>query len=190
MKTERACNFSLSVLHCAPLHEIFFFTSDLWACLNLCLSLWFFQQFRVPQPPHPLCKVSPIQPSQHWRRDTHMPDTHRLPWVNTHARTHTNTHSKFDINNMDMFTSAVLHFCCYYMFLACKWKTAFDTFTLQQSTLQNPAVPSVVCICAGLSGPKHRSHQMTTKISNHFISFKDCCAGTQCTHPSCLGFFS
>ncbi|XP_045908058.1 thymocyte selection-associated high mobility group box protein TOX isoform X2 [Micropterus dolomieu] len=35
-------------------------------------------QFRVPQPPHPLSKVTP--PSQHWRRDTHMADTHRLPW--------------------------------------------------------------------------------------------------------------
>ncbi|KAF1383290.1 hypothetical protein PFLUV_G00130320 [Perca fluviatilis] len=35
-------------------------------------------QFRVPQPPHPLSKMNP--PSQHWRRDTHMPDTHRLPW--------------------------------------------------------------------------------------------------------------
>ncbi|KAK1878883.1 Thymocyte selection-associated high mobility group box protein TOX, partial [Dissostichus eleginoides] len=38
--------------------------------------------FRVPQPPHPLSKVTQSnQPSQHWRRDTHMPDTHRLPWV-------------------------------------------------------------------------------------------------------------
>ncbi|XP_040912236.1 thymocyte selection-associated high mobility group box protein TOX isoform X2 [Toxotes jaculatrix] len=38
-------------------------------------------QFRVPQPPHPLSKVSPPnQASQHWRRDTHMTDTHRLPW--------------------------------------------------------------------------------------------------------------
>nr|XP_019956739.1 PREDICTED: thymocyte selection-associated high mobility group box protein TOX-like [Paralichthys olivaceus] len=38
-------------------------------------------QFRVPQPPQPLCKVSPTnQPTQHWRRDTHMPDSHRLPW--------------------------------------------------------------------------------------------------------------
>ncbi|XP_068455562.1 thymocyte selection-associated high mobility group box protein TOX isoform X2 [Clinocottus analis] len=38
-------------------------------------------QFRVPQPPHPLSKVTPPnQPSQHWRRDTHMADSHRLPW--------------------------------------------------------------------------------------------------------------
>ncbi|XP_047446588.1 thymocyte selection-associated high mobility group box protein TOX isoform X2 [Mugil cephalus] len=38
-------------------------------------------QFRVPQPPHPLSKVTPPnQPSQHWRRDTHMGNTHRLPW--------------------------------------------------------------------------------------------------------------
>ncbi|XP_042285649.1 thymocyte selection-associated high mobility group box protein TOX isoform X2 [Thunnus albacares] len=38
-------------------------------------------QFRVPQPPHPLSKVTPHNPpSQHWRRDTHMADTHRLPW--------------------------------------------------------------------------------------------------------------
>ncbi|XP_070775683.1 thymocyte selection-associated high mobility group box protein TOX [Enoplosus armatus] len=38
-------------------------------------------QFRVPQPPHPLSKVTPPNPpSQHWRRDTHMADTHRLPW--------------------------------------------------------------------------------------------------------------
>ncbi|KAL3054512.1 hypothetical protein OYC64_017450 [Pagothenia borchgrevinki] len=38
-------------------------------------------QFRVPQPPHPLSKgTQSNQPSQHWRRDTHMPDTHRLPW--------------------------------------------------------------------------------------------------------------
>ncbi|XP_037644288.1 thymocyte selection-associated high mobility group box protein TOX [Sebastes umbrosus] len=38
-------------------------------------------QFRVPQPPHPLSKVTPSNPpSQHWRRDTHMADTHRLPW--------------------------------------------------------------------------------------------------------------
>ncbi|XP_061550254.1 thymocyte selection-associated high mobility group box protein TOX isoform X4 [Phycodurus eques] len=38
-------------------------------------------QFRVPQPPQPLNKVTPPNPaSQHWRRDTHMHDTHRLPW--------------------------------------------------------------------------------------------------------------
>lgn len=38
-------------------------------------------QFRVPQPPHPLSKVTPPNPpSQHWRRDAHMADTHRLPW--------------------------------------------------------------------------------------------------------------
>ncbi|CAK6969441.1 thymocyte selection-associated high mobility group box protein TOX [Scomber scombrus] len=38
-------------------------------------------QFRVPQPPHPLSKASPHNPpSQHWRRDTHMADNHRLPW--------------------------------------------------------------------------------------------------------------
>ncbi|KAM9350197.1 thymocyte selection-associated high mobility group box protein TOX [Symphorus nematophorus] len=38
-------------------------------------------QFRVPQPPHPLSKGTPPNPpSQHWRRDTHMADTHRLPW--------------------------------------------------------------------------------------------------------------
>ncbi|XP_033507201.1 thymocyte selection-associated high mobility group box protein TOX isoform X2 [Epinephelus lanceolatus] len=38
-------------------------------------------KFRVPQPPHPLSKVTPPNPpSQHWRRDTHMADTHRLPW--------------------------------------------------------------------------------------------------------------
>ncbi|XP_070829478.1 thymocyte selection-associated high mobility group box protein TOX [Chaetodon trifascialis] len=38
-------------------------------------------QFRVPQPPHPLSKVTPHNPpSQHWRRDTHMADSHRLPW--------------------------------------------------------------------------------------------------------------
>ncbi|XP_036940883.1 thymocyte selection-associated high mobility group box protein TOX isoform X3 [Acanthopagrus latus] len=36
-------------------------------------------QFRVPQPPHPLNKVTPPN-SQHWKRDTHMADTHRLPW--------------------------------------------------------------------------------------------------------------
>lgn len=35
-------------------------------------------QFRVPHPPHPLSKVTP--PSQHWRRETHMAETHRLPW--------------------------------------------------------------------------------------------------------------
>ncbi|XP_061653854.1 thymocyte selection-associated high mobility group box protein TOX isoform X4 [Phyllopteryx taeniolatus] len=39
-------------------------------------------QFRVPQPPQPLSKVTPPNPaSQHWRRDTHMHDTHRLPWM-------------------------------------------------------------------------------------------------------------
>ncbi|XP_022617549.1 thymocyte selection-associated high mobility group box protein TOX isoform X2 [Seriola dumerili] len=39
-------------------------------------------QFRLPQPPHALYKVtSPNQSSQHWRRDTHMTDTHRLPWT-------------------------------------------------------------------------------------------------------------
>ncbi|XP_061695825.1 thymocyte selection-associated high mobility group box protein TOX isoform X3 [Syngnathoides biaculeatus] len=38
-------------------------------------------QFRVPQPPQPLSKVTPPNPaSQNWRRDTHMHDTHRLPW--------------------------------------------------------------------------------------------------------------
>ncbi|XP_077581222.1 thymocyte selection-associated high mobility group box protein TOX isoform X2 [Stigmatopora nigra] len=38
-------------------------------------------QFRVPQPPQPLSKVTPSNPSSHhWRRDTHMADTHRLPW--------------------------------------------------------------------------------------------------------------
>ncbi|XP_077954981.1 thymocyte selection-associated high mobility group box protein TOX isoform X3 [Gasterosteus aculeatus] len=38
-------------------------------------------KFRVPQPPHPLGKVTPPnQPSHHWRRDTHMADSHRLPW--------------------------------------------------------------------------------------------------------------
>ncbi|CAJ1071415.1 thymocyte selection-associated high mobility group box protein TOX [Xyrichtys novacula] len=37
-------------------------------------------QFRVPQPPHSLSKVTPNLPSQHWRRDAHMGDTHRLPW--------------------------------------------------------------------------------------------------------------
>ncbi|XP_008332897.1 thymocyte selection-associated high mobility group box protein TOX isoform X2 [Cynoglossus semilaevis] len=39
-------------------------------------------QFRAPQPPNPLSKVSPQnQPSQqHWRREQHMSDTHRLPW--------------------------------------------------------------------------------------------------------------
>ncbi|KAM9322692.1 thymocyte selection-associated high mobility group box protein TOX [Pholidichthys leucotaenia] len=38
-------------------------------------------QFRVPQPPHPASKVTPPNPpSQHWRRETHMGDTHRLPW--------------------------------------------------------------------------------------------------------------
>ncbi|XP_077392995.1 thymocyte selection-associated high mobility group box protein TOX isoform X2 [Festucalex cinctus] len=38
-------------------------------------------QFRVPHPPQPLSKVTPPTPtSQHWRRDAHMPDTHRLPW--------------------------------------------------------------------------------------------------------------
>ncbi|XP_071368334.1 thymocyte selection-associated high mobility group box protein TOX [Centroberyx affinis] len=38
-------------------------------------------QFRVPQPPHPHSKVAPHNPaSQHWRRDTHTADTHRLPW--------------------------------------------------------------------------------------------------------------
>ncbi|XP_030259048.1 thymocyte selection-associated high mobility group box protein TOX isoform X2 [Sparus aurata] len=36
-------------------------------------------KFRVPQPPHPLNKVTPPN-SQHWRRDTHVADTHRLPW--------------------------------------------------------------------------------------------------------------
>ncbi|XP_034038863.1 thymocyte selection-associated high mobility group box protein TOX isoform X2 [Thalassophryne amazonica] len=38
-------------------------------------------QFRVPQPPHFLSKVtSPSPPSQQWRRDTHMASTHCLPW--------------------------------------------------------------------------------------------------------------
>lgn len=38
-------------------------------------------QFRVPQPPHPLGKVTPPNPgSQQWRRDLHMADSHRLPW--------------------------------------------------------------------------------------------------------------
>ncbi|CAN9503414.1 unnamed protein product [Ophioblennius macclurei] len=38
-------------------------------------------QFRVPQPPHPLSKVTPPNPaSQHWRRDSPMADAHRLPW--------------------------------------------------------------------------------------------------------------
>ncbi|KAM3605240.1 uncharacterized protein V6R79_022838 [Siganus canaliculatus] len=38
-------------------------------------------KFRVPQPPHPLNKVTPPNPpSQQWRRDTHMTDSHRLPW--------------------------------------------------------------------------------------------------------------
>ncbi|XP_026229367.1 thymocyte selection-associated high mobility group box protein TOX [Anabas testudineus] len=38
-------------------------------------------QFRVPQSSHSLSKVTqPNPPSQHWRRDTHMADTHRLPW--------------------------------------------------------------------------------------------------------------
>ncbi|XP_068605368.1 thymocyte selection-associated high mobility group box protein TOX [Brachionichthys hirsutus] len=38
-------------------------------------------QFRVPQPPHPLGKVTPHnQAPQQWRRDTHMADSHRLPW--------------------------------------------------------------------------------------------------------------
>nr|XP_046263704.1 thymocyte selection-associated high mobility group box protein TOX isoform X2 [Scatophagus argus] len=38
-------------------------------------------QFRVPQPPHPVSKVTPPNPpSQHWRRDAHVTDTHRLPW--------------------------------------------------------------------------------------------------------------
>nr|XP_020485625.1 thymocyte selection-associated high mobility group box protein TOX isoform X1 [Labrus bergylta] len=38
-------------------------------------------QFRVPQPPHPLNKVTPHnQPAQHWRRDAHMGDSQRLPW--------------------------------------------------------------------------------------------------------------
>ncbi|KAM4551682.1 thymocyte selection-associated high mobility group box protein TOX isoform 2-T2 [Odontesthes bonariensis] len=38
-------------------------------------------QFRVPQPPHPLSKVTPPNPpSQHWRREAHMADIHRLPW--------------------------------------------------------------------------------------------------------------
>ncbi|KAM4623709.1 thymocyte selection-associated high mobility group box protein TOX [Polymixia lowei] len=38
-------------------------------------------QFRVPQPPHPPSKPTPPNPAaQHWRRDTHIADTHRLPW--------------------------------------------------------------------------------------------------------------
>uniref|UniRef100_A0A3P9IIY3 Thymocyte selection associated high mobility group box n=1 Tax=Oryzias latipes TaxID=8090 RepID=A0A3P9IIY3_ORYLA len=38
-------------------------------------------QFRVPQPPHPLSKVTPPNPpSQHWRREAHMADIHRLHW--------------------------------------------------------------------------------------------------------------
>ncbi|XP_014842520.1 PREDICTED: thymocyte selection-associated high mobility group box protein TOX-like isoform X2 [Poecilia mexicana] len=38
-------------------------------------------QFRVPQPPHPLSKATPPNPmSQQWRRDLHMADSHRLPW--------------------------------------------------------------------------------------------------------------
>ncbi|XP_054624341.1 thymocyte selection-associated high mobility group box protein TOX isoform X3 [Dunckerocampus dactyliophorus] len=38
-------------------------------------------KFRVPQPPQPLSKVTPPNPVlQHWRRDTHMGDAHRLPW--------------------------------------------------------------------------------------------------------------
>ncbi|XP_029380997.1 thymocyte selection-associated high mobility group box protein TOX [Echeneis naucrates] len=39
-------------------------------------------QFRLPQPPHSLCKVTPPnQTSQHWRRDIQMTETHRLPWT-------------------------------------------------------------------------------------------------------------
>ncbi|XP_037537472.1 thymocyte selection-associated high mobility group box protein TOX [Nematolebias whitei] len=38
-------------------------------------------QFRVPQPPHPLMKVTPPNPPSHqWRRDAHMADIHRLTW--------------------------------------------------------------------------------------------------------------
>ncbi|XP_028988312.1 thymocyte selection-associated high mobility group box protein TOX [Betta splendens] len=38
-------------------------------------------QFRVPHSSHPPSKVtSPNPPSQHWRRDTHMAETHRVPW--------------------------------------------------------------------------------------------------------------
>ncbi|XP_027877332.1 thymocyte selection-associated high mobility group box protein TOX isoform X2 [Xiphophorus couchianus] len=38
-------------------------------------------QFRVPQPPHPIGKATPPNPaSQQWRRDLHMADSHRLPW--------------------------------------------------------------------------------------------------------------
>nr|XP_057918567.1 thymocyte selection-associated high mobility group box protein TOX [Doryrhamphus excisus] len=38
-------------------------------------------QFRVPPPPQPLSKATPPNPSsQHWRRDTTVVDTHRLPW--------------------------------------------------------------------------------------------------------------
>ncbi|XP_019724837.1 thymocyte selection-associated high mobility group box protein TOX isoform X2 [Hippocampus comes] len=38
-------------------------------------------QFRAPQPPQPLSKATPSNPSsQHWRRDAHIADTHRLPW--------------------------------------------------------------------------------------------------------------
>ncbi|XP_028329389.1 thymocyte selection-associated high mobility group box protein TOX isoform X2 [Gouania willdenowi] len=39
-------------------------------------------QFRVPQPPHPLSKVTPTHPPSHhhWRRDAPMADAHRLPW--------------------------------------------------------------------------------------------------------------
>ncbi|KAM9789553.1 thymocyte selection-associated high mobility group box protein TOX [Neosynchiropus ocellatus] len=38
-------------------------------------------QFRVPQPPPPHSKGTPLNSSsQHWRREGHMADTHRLPW--------------------------------------------------------------------------------------------------------------
>ncbi|XP_056149338.1 thymocyte selection-associated high mobility group box protein TOX isoform X2 [Lampris incognitus] len=38
-------------------------------------------QFRVPQPPQPPSKQTPPNlAAQHWRRETNMADTHRLPW--------------------------------------------------------------------------------------------------------------
>ncbi|XP_026168367.1 thymocyte selection-associated high mobility group box protein TOX [Mastacembelus armatus] len=38
-------------------------------------------QFRVPQPSHLISKGMPPNPtSQHWKRDTHMANTNRLPW--------------------------------------------------------------------------------------------------------------
>lgn len=69
-----------------PLHGLFVWPltsfSPLVSFQSVFVFVIFFPQFRVPQPPHPLTKVTPPNPpSQQWRRDAHMTDVHRLPWV-------------------------------------------------------------------------------------------------------------